>query len=174
VARQFAPLRRLTLLLCFLAQALLIILAAVLAVTGLTPQDYGEMGDVLGDILIVMAVPPLAFQSGMQIAASRLLGFNELPTCVLTSSYADIAGDAKLFTTLDNPKRNRRIASAVLLLVGAIVAAWIMRSGVGLHVVLWIAAGLKLMLVLGVWVLMEAVETEENGRGQFDQNQART
>ncbi|KAK3062828.1 hypothetical protein LTS18_003280 [Coniosporium uncinatum] len=174
VARQFTPLRRLTLLQSFLAQTLLIVLAALLAVTGITPQDHGGVGDTLGDISIVVAIPPLAFQSGMQIATSRLLGLNELPTCVLTSSYADIAGDAKLFTGLDNPKRNRRIASAVLLLIGAIASGWIMRSGVGLHVVLWIAAGLKMMLVLGVWVMMEAVETGESGHGQFDQGQART
>ncbi|KAF2462202.1 hypothetical protein BDY21DRAFT_330746 [Lineolata rhizophorae] len=99
----------------------------------------------------------------MQIACSRLLGFSELPTNVLTSTYADLAGDAGVLR-LDNPKRNRRLGAAVLLLGGAISGGWLMRAGIGAHGVLWVAAGLKAVVVVFVWVaLSPRVGVDETG-----------
>ncbi|KAK6430821.1 hypothetical protein LTR95_013019, partial [Oleoguttula sp. CCFEE 5521] len=111
----------------FLAQGLLILVSAALATApDLIPQNPGntsrttpEPRDVLQNIRIVSLLPPLAFQSGMQIASSRLLGYNELPVNVLTSTYCDLMGDFRLFA-LNNVKRDRRAAAVVLLLVGAI------------------------------------------------------
>ena len=102
-------------------------------------------------------IPPLAFQSGMQIATSRLLGFNELPVNVVTSTYCDIMGDAKLMAT-NNVKRNRRVASVVLLLIGSIVAGWLMRSDGGLMSVLWVSGGIKLLTAGAVFVFMPATK----------------
>lgn len=83
----------------------------------------------------------------MQIATSRLLGFNELPVNVLTSTYCDLMGDAKLFA-LHNVKRNRRGLAVVLLLAGAISAGWLMRSSAGLMGLLWIAGGIKFLVAV--------------------------
>lgn len=148
----------------FLFQAILLIVSAALATPhGLIPQNPGSTtstthnsSSVENNIRIVSLIPPLAFQSGMQIAASRLLGFNELPVNVLTSTYADLMGDAKLFA-LNNVKRDRRAGAVVLVLVGAIASAWLMRSSGGLLSVLWIAAGIKFMIAVGVFGFMESV-----------------
>lgn len=111
--------------------------------------------DILHNINIVALIPALAFQSGMQIATSRLLGFNELPVNVLTSTYCDLMGDFKLFA-LNNVKRNRRFAAVVLLLGGAISSGWIMRSSAGLEGCLWLAAGLKLLTGIALFLFLPA------------------
>ncbi|KAF2503188.1 hypothetical protein BU16DRAFT_612731 [Lophium mytilinum] len=143
-------------MLSFIVQSGLLILAAALATAGLVPEDPNGRGINASNIKILTALPPLAFQFGIQIATSRILGFNELPTNVLTSAYADVAGDPKLFSLAWNAKRDRRIGSIVLILGGGICGAWMMRKGVDLYVPLWIAAGLKLLLAVGVWVCMSA------------------
>jgi hypothetical protein len=90
----------------------------------------------------------------MQIATSRILGFNELPTNVLTSAYADVAGDPKLFSLAWNAKRDRRVGSIVLILGGGICGAWMMKKGIDLCVPIWIVGGLKLFVAVGVWAFM--------------------
>jgi hypothetical protein len=136
-----------------LIQALLIVLSAAIVSAGLVPHnrpgypDDEHKAGVINNILIVSLFPPLGFQSGMQIATSRLLGYNELPVNVLTSTYCDLMGDAKLFA-LHNVKRNRRAAAVVLLFGGAVVSGWLMRSQGGLQSVLWVAAGIKLLVAL--------------------------
>jgi hypothetical protein len=117
---------------------------------------------IIHNVKIVSLIPLLGFQSGMQIATSRLLGFNELPVNVLTSTYCDLMGDYKLFA-LNNVKRNRRAVSAVLLLVGAIVSGWLMRSSGGLMSALWLGAGVKVMTGVGVLVFFPALEEEGKG-----------
>nr|OQO25763.1 hypothetical protein B0A51_05973 [Rachicladosporium sp. CCFEE 5018] len=152
----------------FLGQGLLILIAAALATApNLIPQNPGntsrttpEPRDVLHNIQIVSLLPPLAFQSGMQIASSRLLGYNELPVNVLTSTYCDLMGDFRLFA-LNNVKRDRRAAAVVLLLVGAIVSGWLMRSRGGLPSVLWISAGIKILAGIAMYVLMPVARLEE-------------
>ncbi|KAK4984150.1 hypothetical protein LTR50_006787 [Elasticomyces elasticus] len=154
---------RIHITLLYLIQSLFILLAAALStVPGLIPQNPPGTSDglntgVINNIKIVSLIPPLAIQSGMQIATSRLLGLSELPVNVLTSTYADLAGDKDLFTfSKPNIKRNRRAAAVVLLLVGAISSAWLMRTRAGLDGVLWIAGGLKLFAALGVLFFMKA------------------
>ncbi|KAF2168237.1 hypothetical protein M409DRAFT_65710 [Zasmidium cellare ATCC 36951] len=149
----------------FFPQGLLILIAAALATpSGLIPQDPAPMGrhqdkpeEIVHNILIVALLPPLAFQSGMQIASSRLMGFNELPVNVLTSTYCDLMGDFKLFA-LNNVKRNRRVAAAVLLLIGSICSGWLMRSPGGLESVLWVAAGIKILVGVSMWCFLPAAE----------------
>lgn len=90
----------------------------------------------------------------MQIATSRLLGYNELPVNVLTSTYCDLMGDAKLLA-VRNVKRNRRAASVVLLLAGAICSGWLMVSRAGLQGVFWIAGALKAAAAIGAFCLLK-------------------
>jgi hypothetical protein len=103
------------------------------------------------NLLELLPLGFLAFQSGGQIVTSRLLGFNEVPTTVLTSVYCDLASDPKLLTK-DNVKRNRRAAAVVAILVGGIAGGWISRSSAGMSVSLWIAASIKLSIAVG-WFL---------------------
>ena len=85
---------------------------------------------------------------------SRLLGFNEVPTTVLTSVYCDLASDPKILQR-DNVKRNRRAAAVLAILIGGISGGWISRSKAGMSVSLWIAAAIKLGIAIS-WSLWKS------------------
>ncbi|OCK85664.1 hypothetical protein K432DRAFT_377436 [Lepidopterella palustris CBS 459.81] len=155
LSRRTNPLSRIFITLSFLAQAFLVALAASLTTAGLVPEDRDGGGAELGNIRILTALPPLAFHFGMQIATSRILGFNEIPANVLTSSYADLMGDPKLFSLQWNPKRDRRVGSVVLILGGAISGAWMMKKGLDIYGQMWIGAGLKLLTAMGILLFMD-------------------
>lgn len=150
---------RLFLMFLFLLQALLILVTAILVTVNLIPHNVAEVAtlgthtDIVDNVLIVAALPPLAFQAGLQIATSRLLGFNEIPVNVLTSTYCDIMGDAHMLAA-HNVKRNRRVASVFLLFAGAISGAWLQRSKGGLPSVLFVACGIKFSVGLAVFLFM--------------------
>ncbi|KAI9666989.1 MAG: hypothetical protein M1829_005596 [Trizodia sp. TS-e1964] len=136
----FGPLRRRTLFVSFALQASSIWIAAALVTASVIPEDPNSTR-------ILIAIPFIAWQFGAQIATSRFLGFAEIPTTVLTSLYYAIASD-DLLLAAQNAKRNRRVASVVFLLSGAISGGWISRSEAGLAGVLWAGGGLKLLLGL--------------------------
>jgi uncharacterized membrane protein YoaK (UPF0700 family) len=152
----------------FTLQGLFIFVAAALATpNGLIPQNPAgtsfhapEPTWVKHDIRIVSLLPLLGWQAGMQIAASRLLGFNELPVNVVTSTYCDLMGDFKLLAT-NNVKRNRRAASVILLFIGSITSAWLMRSRGGLESVLWVAGAVKVLAGLGLFIWLPALREKE-------------
>lgn len=164
VMTYFGKMRRPVMAGSFFIQGLLLVLAAALTSTRLVPTDNGSGDSVLADIRIVTPLPAMGFQSGMTIAASRMLGFNELPVNVLTSTYADLAGDPKLFA-LHNEKRNRRVLAVISLVGGALCSAWMMKKGPGIMGVIWLAAGIKLAVGIAMFILMEpapaAVEKSE-------------
>lgn len=162
LARAVGPLRRITVTMNFFAQACLILVSAGLATGNVAPTDTWRMSSTRAeeDIDIIVPIPALAFSFGSQIATSRLLGYNELPTTVLTSTYADLAGDANFFTW-NNVKRNRRLAAAILQLAGAIVGGWIQRSPPGQIVVYWLGGGVKILVALGVFFFMKPVKPKE-------------
>jgi len=68
-------------------------------------------------------------------------------------------GDFKLFAT-NNVRRDRRAASVVLLLVGAIISGWMMRSEGGLMSVLWLAGGIKFVAAVAVFCFMPAIKED--------------
>jgi len=113
------------------------------------PSPQGVVVESGGDVDFMELVPLgfLAFQSGGQIVTSRLLGFNEVPTTVLTSVYCDLASDPKFFAK-ENVKRNRRAAAVLSILIGGIAGGWISRSSAGLSVNFWIAAAIKMVIAL--------------------------
>lgn len=141
--RLINPKARGTLSISFLLQSICIIIAAVLVQSHVVPEPQG-VSLLAGDINFFELIPLgfLAFQSGGQIVTSRLLGFNEVPTTVLTSVYCDLASDPKLLKK-DNVKRNRRLGAVLMILVGGIAGGWISRSKAGMSVSLWIAAAIK-------------------------------
>jgi hypothetical protein len=152
--RYIRPKARGTLAVSFFIQSACIIIAAALVQGNIVPAPKGLVvingSDV--DFLELLPLAFLAFQSGGQIVTSRLLGFNEVPTTVLTSVYCDLASDPQLLAR-DNVKRNRRFAAVVFILVGGIAGGWISRSAAGLQTNLWIAAGIKMAISLSwsVW-----------------------
>ncbi len=133
------PTRRLTLFASFLLQTLCIAIAAILVHTGMIPEN------TVNSKLIFIAIPFLAAQSGAQIVTAKSLGFNEIPTTVLTSVYNDLASDTNLLAW-NNPKRNRRVSAITMILLGGISTGWLSRSEAGLALVLWLGAVLKLLL----------------------------
>jgi hypothetical protein len=148
-----------------MAQAVLIIIAVAIIQANLgiphTPADKSLAGGPLFLELIPIAL--LAFQSAGSITTSRALGYNEIPTVVLTSVYFDIASDPRINDQPNtNPKRNRRIGSAVMLVVGAIVGGWLSRSSGGMQAALWMAAGLKICIGVAWWGWNEQKTGTEN------------
>lgn len=89
----------------------------------------------------------------MQSVTARQLGFNEIPTTVLTSCFCDLGNDPKLFVGLnENWQRNRRIGSVIAILLGGIVGGWLNRTSNGMPTAIWFAAAVKGVIAVA-WVL---------------------
>ncbi|OKL63975.1 hypothetical protein UA08_00808 [Talaromyces atroroseus] len=145
------PKARLSLIGSFFVQASLILITAALLQAGVVSQAAPTFGEPLNwdnEVPIVL----LAFQSAGQIVASRALGFNEVPTVVITSLLCDLMSDPSLFK-LQNVKRDRRVIAFLLTLVGAISGGWITKASGSLSVSLWVAAGIKYAIAFSwmVW-----------------------
>jgi len=150
--RYFTPSRRWVLCVSFMAQMGLIVVAAAILTWG--PNSANERDEISWNVLVPIAL--VAFQSCGQAVTSRALKYNALTSVVLTSIYCDLFSDAELFS-MHNVERNRRVGAPVLLLFGAIMGGLLAHSPIGTAGVLWIAAGLKLLVVLS-WFLWRAAE----------------
>ena len=150
VARYMGPLRRSTMISSLLFQAALCLIAMALVVTGVVPNDAGTR--LPRDCIVLLPLAMLSFQSAGQIVVSRMLGYSEIPTVVLTSTYTDLFMDPKLLTAplTQNSKRNRRAISAIALLLGATLGGFLTEGG-SIVDPLWITGALKVMLA-GVWL----------------------
>jgi hypothetical protein len=82
------------------------------------------------------------------------LGFNEIPTVVITSLLCDLMSDPQLFL-VRNVKRDRRIIAFLLTLVGSIVGGWVTKVTGAISPILWLSAGIKGLLVLA-WAFWKA------------------
>lgn len=142
-----------------MVQSLAIFISAALAQSGAIPAfGLSGLGTETSHELIqryetnAMSMAPIAlmaFGFGGQIVTSRILGFNEVPTNVLTSLYCDLFSDPLLWAPMGgNVKRDRRITAAILMLVGAIIGGWLQRSRAGMPAVLWIAGAVKLVIAV--------------------------
>jgi hypothetical protein len=144
----------------FLLQSSCIFVAALLVQLDVVRQPNGRVVEDGSKVEFMELLPLalLAFQSGGQIVTSRLLGFNEIPTTVLTSVYCDLASDPKLLAPFkQNIKRNRRAASVVTFLLGGIAGGWLSLSDAGMSTALWIGAFVKLSIAIG-WALWKGNE----------------
>ena len=161
-ARHFHPRRKVVLSFFFLLQGMFIVAAAALAQTNTVPAfGWAKLPTTLDASLTavrteheeeartLLPLALLAFQFGGQIVASRVLGYNEIPTNVLTSLYCDLLSDPLLVAGLrENPKRNRRIAAIFLTVGGGIGGGWLQRSAGGMGSALWIAAAIKIAIAV--------------------------
>ncbi|RJE25064.1 hypothetical protein PHISCL_02599 [Aspergillus sclerotialis] len=140
------PRQRGTLIITFFLQTVMLIITAALVQSGVIPGIQRRDGSRTEtqwsqEVPIVL----LSIQSAGQIVCSRALGYNEIPTVVVTSLLCDLVSDPKLFL-LQNLKRNRRIIAFILTLGGAIAGGWITKVTGDIYAVLWIAAGIKLII----------------------------
>ncbi|KAI2616533.1 hypothetical protein GGR54DRAFT_228690 [Hypoxylon sp. NC1633] len=147
-----SPKRRWVLCASFVLQMLFIAGAAAILTFG--PQSPGEDKTEAIDWPVLVPIALVAFQSCGQAVASRALKYNALTSVVLTSIYCDLFSDAELLA-VRNPERNRRVGAPVLLLIGAVLGGLLSRSPVGAAGVLWIAAAMKLLVVVS-WFLWPA------------------
>lgn len=115
-----------------------------------------------------MSMAPLAlmaFQFGGQIVTSRVLGFNEVPTNVLTSLYCDLLSDPLLLAPWGgNVKRDRRVSAVILMMAGAILGGWLQRSRAGMPAALWIAGAVKLGIAVA-WMTWKGKSAPKNENG---------
>jgi Protein of unknown function (DUF1275) len=157
MARLMGPLKRSTMTLSFLFQATLCFAAIACVLTGLVPNNAGSL--LPDNCIVLFPLALLSFQSAGQIVMSRMLGYNEIPTVVLTSTYTDLFMDPKLLTAplTTNSKRNRRAVSAVALLLGATLGGFLTEGG-SIVDPLWITAALKIVLA-GMWVFWQGKGT---------------
>lgn len=143
------PRKRGTLVISFLFQAMILSLTASLiqggVVAGITTKTAAGKAEWSQESAIVL----LSFQSAGQIVASRALGFNEIPTVVITSLLCDLVSDEEFFA-LRNGTRDRRILAFCLTILGAIAGGWITKATGDIAPVLWLAAGIKLVIA-GSW-----------------------
>ncbi|KAJ5573355.1 uncharacterized protein N7459_007782 [Penicillium hispanicum] len=145
--------RRGCLMLSFLIQASIIVITAGLVQGGVVSSalaDSQSQSTTQWDQEVPIVL--LSLQAAGQIVASRALGFNEIPTVVITSLLCDLMSDPKLFL-LRNEKRDRRVVAFVLTLVGAIIGGWVTKATGEIAPILWLSAGIKLVVALawGFW-----------------------
>jgi len=149
-------LRRSTVVLSFLFQAILTLTSAALVQARVVPNNAG---DLLPDNLIVLLpLALLALQSAGQIIVSRILGYGEVTSVVLTSAYCDLLFDQKVLTAplRENVKRNRRVASMVMMLTGAIAGGFLTRDD-NIASALWIAGVIKVLIAI-TWMFWKGKE----------------
>ncbi|KAI3332363.1 hypothetical protein HD806DRAFT_192651 [Xylariaceae sp. AK1471] len=151
--RFFSPKRRWVLCASFIMQMALIIIAALILT--FAPKSTDPRESIEWPVLVPIAL--IAFQSCGQAVTSRALKYNALTSVVLTSIYCDLFSDAKLLAA-NNPERNRRVAAPLLLLIGAVFGGFLAHSSVGTAGALWVAAALKLGVIVA-WFFWPA-ETE--------------
>lgn len=122
-------------------QAVLTIISACLVTFKLVPRDAGDL--LPDNYIVLLPLALLAAQSGGQCVLSRVLGYGELPTVVLTSGYCDLGMDEKLFAGVgENAKRNRRVASTAMVISGAILGGIATKHG-NIGLALWLVAVVK-------------------------------
>lgn len=150
-------------------------MSAALAQSGVVPGfALSALGTEASEVLVkrfetnAMSMAPLAlmaFQFGGQIVTSRVLGFNEVPTNVLTSLYCDLLSDPLLLAPFGgNVKRDRRVTAVILMLVGAILGGWLQRSRAGMPAALWIAGAVKLGIAVA-WTTWKGKEAPKDDKG---------
>lgn len=145
------PRLRLWLVLCNLAQTLLVVAAAALQ------HAYGTAPTGRASLL---AIALLAFASGSQVVQSRSLRMTEISTAMATAAWVDLLIDPRLMAVRGEPNRprNRRIAFLVVLVAGSLLGAGIYRTA-GSAVAVFVSAGGK-AVVTGMY-LFNGAEREK-------------
>lgn len=142
--------QRRTVFVSFLAQTILVAIAAGLIQGGLIDGRYPSRRDPADvDFRELAPIALLSFQAAGQIVNSRGLGVAEVPTVVITTLLCDLVSDPNIFAPLaQNPKRNKRAVAFTLTLVGAIAGGYISKATGLVQNSLWLVAALKLSITV--------------------------
>ncbi|KAH8897216.1 hypothetical protein GQ53DRAFT_778397 [Thozetella sp. PMI_491] len=152
----FSPRRRWILLVGIVIQVLCIAVAALIVT--FTPHKEPGDSELHWHVLLPLAL--VAFQSSGQAVVSRVLKHRTLTSVALTSLYCDLFSDQELISGFkENAERNRRLAAAVLLFIGALAGGAWSRHGIGMTGALWTAAVMK-SVYIAVWLGWNAAEKE--------------
>ncbi|POS76261.1 hypothetical protein DHEL01_v205336 [Diaporthe helianthi] len=162
-SRRIGSKRKATLAFSFFIQSAFILISAALAQSGAVPAfGMQSLGTALAherlasyetEAMTLVPVAFLAFQFGGQIVTSRILGFNEVPTNVLTSLYCDLFSDPLIIAPIgENVKRNRRVVAVLLMVAGGIIGAWLQKSKAGMPAALWVGGAVKMLIAVS-WLL---------------------
>lgn len=131
--------------------------------------------------LDLLPIGLLAFQAAGQVCLSRVLGFLELPTIVLSTLYHDFVADtlgtrqawlrrtsAKDFFLFRYKRQEKRFASIVALFLGAFIGGQMYKSSAGMDGALWFAAGLKGAVVIAflVWKKQGVDDGDDTEEGE--------
>ncbi len=179
-----SSLRRLHLILSFFIQTCFVVISASLVSTHtvsnkpFSPGSFSsgsqKVSPSMVNFLDLCPIAFLSFQAAGQVTLSRLLGIIELPTIVLSTLYHDTSAD--LYTLRDSwrksssmweffvvheKRQERRAACIVALFLGAIIGGFMYKSAVGMGGALWLAAGLKLAVVVGWFFWREAKDSAD-------------
>jgi uncharacterized membrane protein YoaK (UPF0700 family) len=130
------------------AQALLVAVAVVLSAT------LGN-GTRLGSELLIVV---LGVAMGLQNAAVRRIGAPDLTTTVLTMTLTGFAADSKAAGG-EGSHPLRKVVAVAAMLVGAFAGGMLQ-----LHVSMWSALTLALVLVLGVLVVLQVNRARDRRR----------
>jgi hypothetical protein len=162
--RAFGERKRWVLAASFGFQMLVTAIAAILVHSGsssespVRPGEPSAQSGIPRDIgfptMDLVSIGLLSFQAAGKVVASRVLGYNALPSVVLTTLYNDLAADPALFTAglMGNVQRNRRFGGLVFYIFGALIGGVFARSSLGFAGALWFTAGIKVLIVIG-WLL---------------------
>lgn len=144
--------RRGSLMLSFFIQASIIVITAALVQGGAVSSALDDSSQSITRWDQEVPIVLLSLQSAGQIVASRALGFNEIPTVVITSLLCDLMSDPRLFL-LRNEKRDRRVMAFVFTLIGAIIGGWVTKATGDIAPILWLSAGIKFIVAFawGLW-----------------------
>lgn len=148
--RYLGPKKRSTITLAFLLQATLTFISALLVQLAIVPENAGDI--LPENFIVLLPLSLLAFQSSGQIILSRILGYGEVTTVVITTAYCDMFFDPALVSAplKENSKRNRRAGSVVFLLGGAVAGGFLTQEG-DIGLALWVAGGIK-VVIAGIWM----------------------
>lgn len=172
--RTFGERKRWVLAASFFFQMLVTSIAAILVHSGSSSESPARPGepsaqsgiprDLGFPTMDLVSIGMLSFQAAGKVVASRVLGFNALPTVVLTTLYNDLASDPTLFTAglMGNVQRNRRFGGLLFYIFGALAGGAFARSSVGFTGALWFTAGLKVLIVIA-WLMWREEGKEIDG-----------
>lgn len=166
-ARLLSPTRRSTLIIFFTVQTIAIYFSAIIVEIDLVKP---KSEDPHAPIQWMQALPLsfLAFQAAGQVIASRILGFADMPTILITGAMTDLIIDPKLFQPgrgwrNNHVKRNRKASMVFALFLGSAVSGALMRN-VGLASSLWLAASLKASVTASWFVWKGKAKDVEMGQ----------
>lgn len=163
--RKLGNRRRGTMILSFVTQATVVLLAAGFIQAEVVEGRLHRMNNEI-DWRQALPIALLSFQSAGQIVASRALGHDTIPTVVLTSMLHDIATDPRLLVRwFDNEKRNQRVGAFVAAVLGAVAGGFLSVSTGKMQSSLWVVGGLK-MAIAGAWAVWPAAEAEDEVVGR--------